>query len=197
MRSLGALLVAAGVAYLLIAFNMDVSVKTDRQFIPGVGLIGGQEVANLDLMARRQNHLIVAALITIAGILMGLFAKGDLLNDPKAKPNAGLEFDGDRNLHEDKYRLWLADRYKIERNAVFDRFVFDDQTFETLDEALEDAHAKEEVRLSALKSEEDEGPRRDGVHEPVGDGLKDQATARLAAVGVLVVLAMAAVISIA
>jgi hypothetical protein len=57
MRGFGYFFIFVGIAYLIFAFNMDVSVSTSSTYIPGLGSVGGGEVANLDLMARRQNHL--------------------------------------------------------------------------------------------------------------------------------------------
>lgn len=49
--------------------------------------------------------------------------------------HSSADFDGERSLTSDAYRLWLADRYQLHRNA-FDRFVTGERTFETLDAAL-------------------------------------------------------------
>ena len=41
-----------------------------------------------------------------------------------------------RDLSNDAYRLYLAKRYSIERNDVFEKFTCDEKLFLTLDEAL-------------------------------------------------------------
>lgn len=153
MKSWGYGLVTVGIVYLIYAFNMDVSVTTAGTYVPGYGNIGGGQVANLDLMARRQNHIIVASLVTAIGAAMAIFGKDesgeeDASASPTNRPVIPSEFDGQRQLSNDKYRLWLAKHYDIQRNDVFDRFVFDDRTFETLDTALAEAHALEEQKRS-------------------------------------------------
>lgn len=146
MKAWGWAIAAFGVIYLIIALNMDVSVSTSSTYVPGYGSVGGGEVANLDLMARRQNHVIVASLITLIGVLMGIFGKsisavseGTSTDTPRAR----AEFEGERDLSSDGYRLWLANKYGVARNDVFDRFVMAEQTFETLDDALLSAHNTE------------------------------------------------------
>jgi len=132
----------------MIAFNMDVSVSGY-----------GGEVANLDLMEQRQNHLIVACLMTLVGVLLSVFGKTAEQQEQresgptydKSKRDA---FDGEANLNDDAYRLWLADKYGIAKNDVFDRFVIGDQTFATLDDALCFADDREaELRAEAARKE--------------------------------------------
>ncbi|MFM5906220.1 MAG: hypothetical protein ACKOPO_01305, partial [Novosphingobium sp.] len=65
MKIFGYILIVIGAAYLILAFNMDVAISTPSTYVPGYGDVGGGAVANLDLMARRQNHLMVAGLITL------------------------------------------------------------------------------------------------------------------------------------
>lgn len=159
MRGFGYFVVALGAAYMLFAFNMDVSVSTPTSYVPGLGAMGGGEVANLDLMARRQNHLIVAALITLIGALMVIFGgERAAENTPVevVKDSTVLaEFEGERDLSRDPYRLWLASKHEVARNEVFDRFVMGDCTFDNLDSALAAAHDLE-VRAAAEAAEREE-----------------------------------------
>lgn len=68
------------------------------------------------------------------------------------KPEKGIdEFVGEINLTSDPYRLWLADRYEIQRNELFDRFVIKDQTFDTLDAALSYAYDLEAARIESIR----------------------------------------------
>ena len=68
------------------------------------------------------------------------------------KPEKGIdEFVGEINLTSDPYRLWLADRYEIQRNELFDRFVIKDQTFDTLDAALSYAYDLEAARIESAR----------------------------------------------
>lgn len=162
MKAFGYLLICIGVIYLFFAFNMDVSISTTGTYVPGYGSIGGGDVANLDLMARRQNHLIIAALITLVGVLMAIFGPnesqaGSSVKSVSSEPVLS-EFDGERNLSSDAYRLWLAKAHRIERNDVFDRFVIGEKTFDTLDAALACAHS---IELQILADAREKQERRD------------------------------------
>lgn len=151
MKPWGWVIAAAGVVYLFIALNMNVSVSTSSSYIPGYGSIGGGNVANFDLMARRQNHVIVASLITLIGVIIGIFGKpiSKLSDGASSKtPSAEVKFEGERDLTSDSYRLWLSNKYGIERNDVFDRFVMGEKTFENLDDALQSAHESEQQKLA-------------------------------------------------
>lgn len=66
-----------------------------------------------------------------------------------------VDFGGERNFTSDAYRLWLADRYKIQRNDVFDRFVIGDRTFETLDAALAYCYDEEDTKVKAAELEQE------------------------------------------
>jgi hypothetical protein len=157
VKVFGYFLIGIGVIYLLIAFNMDVSVSSSATYVPGYGSIGGGNIANLDLMARRQNHLLVAALMTLIGALMAIFGKGqsdsalaDVLTEERPP-----EFAGEHDLSSDAYKLWLAKHHQIHRNEVFNRFVMGEKTYETLDLALIHAHALEMQKLVDEKAEDE------------------------------------------
>jgi hypothetical protein len=157
MKTFGYWLIGIGVIYLLIAFNMDVSVSAPSTYVPGYGSVGGGNVANLDLMARRQNHLMVAALITLIGALMAIFGKNqsESVSLDNSAGNAPAEFTAEHDLSSDAYRLWLVKHHQIERNEVFDRFIVDEQTFNTLDDALAYAHALDAQQIAEEKAEAD------------------------------------------
>ena len=142
MRAVGWVLFVLGAGYLLVAFNMAVTVGYD-------------DVVNLELLSRRQNHLIVAALVTMLGAIMGIFGGGRADTRPAVEPvNEPIppaEFVGERQLSSDPYRLWLAAKYEIGRNEVFDRFVMNEQTFVSLDAALAEAHNIEVREAQARK----------------------------------------------
>jgi hypothetical protein len=74
--------------------------------------------------------LIIVALLNPSRAATSSEANRDSQKEPD------VDFDGERSFTSDAYRLWLADRYKIQRNDVFDRFVAGNRTFETLDAAL-------------------------------------------------------------
>lgn len=157
MKVFGYCLICIGVIYLLIAFNLDVSISTSSTYIEGYGSVGGGNIANLDLMAQRQNHLLVASLITLIGALMAIFGKDQ--NEAEVTTSAARvepkEFTGEHDLSSDAYRLWLVMYHQIERNEVFDRFVMGEQTYKTLDDAMIHAHALEVKKIADEKAEDD------------------------------------------
>lgn len=162
MKAFGFLLTCAGVIYLFFAFNMDVSVSTTSTYVPGYGSIGGGDVANLDLMARRQNHLIIASLMTLIGAIMAIFGPSETRpissNNPILPESEQSNFDGEHDLSSDAYRLWLAKHHRIERNDVFDRFVMGEKTFDTLDAALAHAH---DIEIQIIADAREKQERRD------------------------------------
>jgi len=80
MRLLGIILTLVGVIWVVIAFNMQTTVRTGGTTI-GSGQFSIQvpvmEVKNLGLMDDRRNHLLVGASLTVIGIL--LFGFGTLV----------------------------------------------------------------------------------------------------------------------
>lgn len=62
-----------------------------------------------------------------------------LLNPNMTTPKVSTVFSGERDLSNDRYRVWLTQRYDIARNETLGRYVVGGDSFETLDEAL--AHA--------------------------------------------------------
>ena len=74
--------------------------------------------------------LIIVALLNPSRVVTSSAANGD------SRKEHDVDFVGERSFTSDAYRLWLADRYKIQRNDVFDRFVTGERTFETLDAVL-------------------------------------------------------------
>lgn len=158
MRTFGLILIGIGVLYLAIAFNMNVAVSTSGTYIPGYGNVGGGDVANIDLISRRQNHLIVASLVTIIGVILSLFGNFDNNSEKditeKLNP-VGQKFEGERDLASDSYRLWLGRVYGIARNDVFDRFVIGEATFATLDDAIAEAHAQECAKIQEMAAREE------------------------------------------
>ena len=141
MRGWGITLVVVGGIALLLALNMNTSVST------AVG-----SVQNIGLVADRPNYLLMAGLAILIGSLMAIFGGTkqvmQAISQPAvAAPLVSNEPPCERDLNLDGYRLWLASKYEITRNDVFDRFVMGDQTFDTLDAALAMAHEGEENLL--------------------------------------------------
>lgn len=150
MRVWGVWLIAIGAIWLVIAFNMDTSVVSYG------GMYGApSRVENIGLIAQRQNHLMVASLITLIGTLMTIFGGGGASERASSAeiPNAQVADSPPckRDLSLDAYRLWLAAKYDIKKNQVFDGFVYEEKIFNSLEEALRVAHDQEEKLLAELE----------------------------------------------
>ncbi len=128
-----------GIAYLAYALSMEVTVTTPTSYIPGLGNVGGESVVNLHLVEQRRTHLWVSGLVVLVGLSCFLFGKQSRENAPKSEI-----FDGERELSNDAYQLYLVEKYGITRNDVFDRFVMNGRTFDALELALSAAHVEEE-----------------------------------------------------
>lgn len=140
MRSWGWLVLVLGLVWLAVAFNMNVTVETGS-------IYGPDRVINLDLLTKRQNHLMASGLVALVGALMAIFGvSADASEGPQNEEKDHKLSDQppcDRDLQLDQYRLWLAAKYNISRNELFERYVLNGEMFETLEEALTVAHSKD------------------------------------------------------
>lgn len=171
-----------GVVWLFIAFNMDTSVST------GGGVYMPDRVENLGLIARRQNHLMIAGLVTLIGTLLAIFGKQNAPEPERVEP-AGNSLEGPpfvRDLSSDRYRLWLAERHGITRNDLFDRFVLDGQTYESLDGALAAAHATD-IEADKLRRTNDAAAAIDAERDNLERREFDATMDRILRVGVPVI----------
>ncbi len=156
MRPVGFGLIAIGVIWLLIAFNMDTSVEVPSTYF------GSSRVENIGLIAQRQNHLMVAGLVTLIGTLLVIF--GGQRQPPEAvaiaiNPAANRP-PMERDLSSDAYRLWLAEKYDIKRNELFDRYVMNQQTYADLESALKGAHDIDVAHLGVIDEQALEEQRK-------------------------------------
>jgi hypothetical protein len=149
---LGAGLLLAGVVWLISAWNMGTSVRTGGEFI-GDTYIPSRSVVNLDKQDTRRNHLLLASLLTLSGVIF--------LSISATKGTAPVESSGakgdapstsappcDRDLTLDAYKIWLVSKYKITKNEVLGGVVCHETLFGTTEEALAHAHALEMKTIS-------------------------------------------------
>lgn len=148
MRVWGICLVIVGAIWIVISFNMETSVE-------GYGI---NRIENIGLIAQRQNHLMVASLITLIGSLMAIF--GSKTNDGSGIPSSAPEATSlittpspanrappeNRSLKNVQYRLWLLSEYGIERNDILGEFICNDESFKTIDAALKFADEAEKAK---------------------------------------------------
>lgn len=184
MRPLGWVIAAAGFIWMAIAFNMDVSVSSSS-------IYGPDEVVNLELLANRQNHLMISGLVTLIGALMAIFGRpGKLSDEPKSKESGGNGPDlapSKRDLQLDQYRLWLASKHGISRNDLFEKYVLNEQLYDTLEDALAAAHAVEMdgEKTASLREETGRALQYESQNK---DSDKVVITLALAVVGIAILL---------
>lgn len=154
MRVWGICLVILGAIWIVISFNMETSVQ-------GYGI---NRIENIGLIAERQNHLLVASLITLIGSLMTIF--GSKMNDSIGIPVSAPEATSltttpspanrarpeNRSLKNVQYRLWLVSEYGIERNDILGEFICNDESFKTIDAALKFADEAEKSKKLEAKN---------------------------------------------
>lgn len=81
VQALGFFGLLIGLAWLVYAFNLDVTVCTGWGSWYNGGCVGGSEVINLDLAHRQQMHFLAAGLLTLCSLLAALFGG---LRNPKS-----------------------------------------------------------------------------------------------------------------
>jgi len=139
MKKFGYILTCCGIAYIFIAFNLNIS----------NGSIGGSDIANLDLMAQRQNHMIVAVMVTFIGAMMSIFGEsssGSIDVDTRQNSASSPEKNSPpeiRNLENARYRVWLVNEYGIQKNEVLGEVICGEKSFSNVDTALQYAHDAE------------------------------------------------------
>lgn len=118
-----------------------------------------------------RNRLILHSVGALILIMLGLFIQGDestaappapvdnksqgphVQTAPSSEPES-LFFTGERVLSNDKYKLFLIDKYKIQKNEVLNKFLCNDSLFPTVEEALTHAALSEETALEKIAERE-------------------------------------------
>lgn len=85
MRGFGVVLLVAALAVGVYALNIDATVPTDTEYIPGYGLVGGNRVNNIGLMDDRRNMLIAAGFMAVVGVGL-IVASAKQAGEPIATP---------------------------------------------------------------------------------------------------------------
>lgn len=133
MQIAGMVLIIIGLLWLLLAWNMDVSVSTGGRSI-GDYYIPSSRVVNVGLMDDRRNQLMLGGLITLAGVILlgfgSLRVAGASTPPPAPVPS---EPPCARDLSLEPYKLWLVARYAIVRNETLAAYVCGDKLFTTVD----------------------------------------------------------------
>ena len=141
-KKIGYWLLIIGVLILIWAiFIFDTSVAVDAY----------SRVNNLGLLNDQRNYSMIGGFIAVIGVFFILKNDGEK-NDyqPMQSSNDSLMtsitnnsqknylvFNGDKNLDNDAYKIFLSKKYNIKRNDLFNKFeVNNSKLFDTLDDAL-------------------------------------------------------------
>lgn len=138
-RLIGIVLIVVGISWMVVALNTDTTIMS-----------GYSRIHNIGMMDERRNHLFVAATVLIVGfllLLMGGSGRTSTSRDRKdtvghhSSPIPG--YAGERQLDSDRYRLYLVHKYGVHENQTLHKFVSNNQSFESLELALEYAHLQD------------------------------------------------------
>tara|TARA_B100001123_G_C14741137_1_gene800971 strand:+ start:181 stop:633 length:453 start_codon:yes stop_codon:yes gene_type:complete len=87
--------------------------------------------------------VIIGIISIIVGAYMRYLSKQavtveSITNEPQK------QFSGNRTLENETYKLYLVEKYKIKKNETLDKYVFNDEPYSSLEQALEaaDKHDK-------------------------------------------------------
>ncbi len=76
-----------------------------------------------------------------------------LLNIKTQETPSSEDFFGEKDLSNDSYKLFLAEKYAIKKNEVFDKFVTQEKLFNSIDDALDFSHSEEIRREKEVKEQ--------------------------------------------
>ncbi len=141
---------------LLLALNMSTTITTESRNIGSIR-VPSMTVNNIGLMQDKQNYIITSAVFLIIGVGLYLFAlkhgeskhieekplqrqfeydkRNFVKYDNDRVPNE-IKFEGDKVLTNDAYKLYLVNKFKVTKNDVFNKYVYQEKLFESLDELL-------------------------------------------------------------
>lgn len=157
-----------GVFILAYANIMNTSVISSRVFDKHGNL---ELVHNIGLLNSRTNYSILGGIFFLAGVV--LFALGrnrplppaSLVVKDEGEPRTSEQYSGEADLQSSSYQLFLTKRYGIEKNNTLDKYIFDEQVFDSLDQALSAAHVRYHDEIKAAEKEREESDVRKRVED--------------------------------
>ena len=102
----------------------------------------------------------------------------------------------ERNLESNAYKIWLGKTYNIQKNELFEKYEYDENLFETLEEALSYVDQKDREREEAeLKNSETASSFNSGEESGSGEGKGEGDATLLIVIGFTVLLFMALIVA--
>ena len=98
-----------------------------------------------------------------ASLLSETFTNGDSQKHSQNSNTELKEFNGERLLENDAYKIFLSKKYSIKRNDLFNKFEANEKLFDTLDDALNYANENEKNKPNNSSSFP---PQQSPISEP-------------------------------
>ena len=213
MKKSGILILAVGIFFLIVTLGVDTSVSTPSG-----------RVNNIGLMNEKLIYSLVCIAVAIAGLILWVFSDkreklsttlyGDerVFSPPKSDEQCDENrqeredpYKGERSVSIPNYQLFLTKRFSIEKNTTLEKYVIDEDVFDTLEMALQDAdrrygdqldEQRERARIEAELLEEERVLREEQDARRDSEKVRqDEIDARLASISRRKWIRLAAVFS--
>ncbi len=160
-----------GLMVILFACAMDTSVSTG---------ISGDRVHNVGLMRDQSNAIFIGVAMLIGGVVTLVFAGRGASGQKHKLIDSGVtggflqesDWNKDRDLSDDGYKLYLSRKFKIEKNHTFDKFVLEEKMYDDIEVVLRAAHEKDVGCSENRRSSKFEGSIFSDSPSMIGSALK-------------------------
>ena len=88
------------------------------------------------------------------GQALGGMARSSGTDEHKSAQKSGAMFNGERNIDNSSYQLFLTKKYNIEKNNTLEKYVINDDVYDTLLLALSAADSHYQSTLDAIEKEQ-------------------------------------------
>ena len=178
-RKLGYLIASAGGLLFIYAIGFfDTTVAVDAY----------TRVHNLGLLNQQKNMMWAGGLLVIVGLVVALQLKAKFSSSLLASPDgadrhnrlnttlvsqqsqsvgsshpnqvSARSFDGERELTNDAYKIYLTKKYNFEKNEILGKIACEGSLFDSVEEALMHAHELEQQQQDSLQAKAENEQKR-------------------------------------